>query len=147
MSLSGMATKTSLFVMMLAFLALAAGIATAVNAHGGDAAQIHSCVNDNSGEIKIIGEDDNCKKNQTALDWNVVGIQGPQGIQGETGAKGDKGDKGDTGAKGDKGDQGDPGVPSQYPATLAMDSATTAGISIGSITVDGEKVLGPVAPS
>ena len=41
--------------MAFAVVALALGVGTAVNAHGGDADQIHSCVNDASGEIKIVG--------------------------------------------------------------------------------------------
>ena len=64
---------------------------------------IHSCVNNNSGEIKIADAGDKCKGNSDSLDWNAIGPQGDQGIQGE------KGDKGSTGSKGNPGAKGAPG--------------------------------------
>ena len=53
MQLSTIATKWSLLVMTLAFLALAAGIVTVVNAHDGDATMVHACVNTTNGQIRI----------------------------------------------------------------------------------------------
>jgi len=52
---------------------------TYVSAHGGNTALIHSCVNNTSGEIKIIAATANCPSNYHSLDWN---IQGPAGISG-----------------------------------------------------------------
>ena len=71
---------------------------------------IHSCVNANSGEIKIVDQGDSCKKNGVSLAWNAVGIQGEQGIQGIQGLKGDKGNTGNTGPKGDTGPKGNTGI-------------------------------------
>jgi hypothetical protein len=64
---------------------------------------IHSCVNNNSGEIKITDSSDKCKGNSDSLDWNAIG---PQGEKGDTGATGATGATGDTGAAGAKGDTG-----------------------------------------
>ena len=91
-------------------------------AHGGpvEGQVIHSCVNNNSGEIKIADAGDKCKGNSDSLDWNAIGPQGDQGIQGEKGDKGDQGEKGNKGiqgiqgiqgVKGDKGSTGSKGNP------------------------------------
>lgn len=50
-------------------------------AHGGDINLIHSCVN-KDGNVRIIGANDTCKQNETALDWNKEGMQGPPGPAG-----------------------------------------------------------------
>lgn len=55
---------------------------------------IHSCVNNQSGDIKI-GED--CKNNWSPLDWNGVGPQGPQGPSGPPGPQGEPGPQGPPG--------------------------------------------------
>ena len=67
-------TIVSTTVMFLALLAL--GLVAQLAAHGGGDGLIHACVNDNSGEIKIVGPDDECKKNWSPLDWNVRGVPG-----------------------------------------------------------------------
>src|SRR5689334_15547998 len=58
-------------------LFVAAGV-TVASAHTGGVASgvIHSCVSSASGEIKIVGATQNCKDNETALDWNAQGLQG-----------------------------------------------------------------------
>ena len=76
MQSASISTKWTLLVMMIAFLAIAIGIVAVVNAHDGNPDEIHSCVNANSGEIKIIDADEECKKNETALDWSAEGAQG-----------------------------------------------------------------------
>jgi hypothetical protein len=48
-----------------------------------------------------------CSANETALDWNITGPQGPQGIQGPQGSPGIQGPKGDQGSQGP---QGSPGI-------------------------------------
>ena len=47
-----------------------------------DGNTIYACVNNSSGEIKIVGSSDDCKKNETSSSWNIVGPQGPPGPQG-----------------------------------------------------------------
>ena len=100
------------------------GIAVGGLAYASDPNTVYSCLNDQSGTLRVVGADETCRAGETSLSWNQQGIQGeqgPKGDKGETGAQGPKGDKGDTGAqglqglqglqgpKGDKGDTGDRG--------------------------------------
>ena len=55
---------------MEALLILALAVVSMASAHGGDANKIHSCVNNNSGTIKIVSPTATCSNNETALDWN-----------------------------------------------------------------------------
>ena len=52
-------------------------------AHGGDPEQVHSCVNDESGAVRVVAPDGECGKKETPLDWSIQGPAGPQGPQGE----------------------------------------------------------------
>jgi uncharacterized protein YjbI with pentapeptide repeats len=54
-----------------------------VYAHGGDLSLIHACVRTSNGSIRIVGANDACNSNETTLDWNIQGIQGPPGDPGE----------------------------------------------------------------
>src|ERR1051326_35150 len=47
--------------------------------------QIYACVNNNSGEVKLVGQNTTCKNNETLVVWNIVG---PQGLIGPAGAAG-----------------------------------------------------------
>ena len=89
---------------------LVAVVATRVSAHLGPVVpgQIHACVNNASGEIKIVDANATCTGNQSPLDWNAQGLQGPQG---DTGPSGPPGPQGDPGPPGPLGPQGDPGPP------------------------------------
>ncbi|PKB64170.1 MAG: hypothetical protein BZY80_03470 [SAR202 cluster bacterium Io17-Chloro-G2] len=66
-------------VLLVALLAMA--VASQVSAHVGAPASgvIHSCVNQASGELKIQSATEDCKKNQSPLDWNIQGPPGPSG--------------------------------------------------------------------
>src|SRR6266496_1591521 len=88
---------------------------TLVSAHGGNTALIHSCVNNTSGEIKIIAATANCPSNYHSLDWNIqgaagqqgpIGPIGPQGLQGERGLQGEQGPQGLPGQQGIQGPAG-----------------------------------------
>ena len=57
-------------------------------AHGGDTTKIHSCVDNKTGNIKLVGASATCKAGETALDWNIQGPPGPQGIAGAQGPTG-----------------------------------------------------------
>jgi type VI secretion system secreted protein Hcp len=76
----------------------------------------YACVNNNSGTIKMVGENKNCSGNEVKISWNQVGPKGDTGATGPEGLQGPKGDKGDTGAtgpeglQGPKGDKGDTGA-------------------------------------
>jgi hypothetical protein len=92
---------------------------TYVSAHGGNIALIHSCVNNTSGEIKIIAANGTCPSNYRALDWNIqgpAGQQGPIGPVGPTGPVGPVGPMGPIGPQGlqgERGLQGEQGLPGQ----------------------------------
>ena len=80
---------------------------TYVSAHGGNTALIHACVNNTSGEVKIVGANSACPSNYRALDWN---IQGQTGQQGPIGPVGPTGPMGPQGLQGEQGLQGLPGI-------------------------------------
>ncbi len=82
---------------------------TLVSAHGGNTALIHSCVNNTSGEIKIIAATANCPSNYHSLDWNIQGPAGQQGPIGPVGPVGPVGPIGPQGLQGERGLQGDQG--------------------------------------
>jgi hypothetical protein len=72
---------------------------------------INACVKSN-GDVRIVNQASDCKDQETYLQWNIMGLQGPKGDTGATGIAGPAGSagpKGDTGAQGDKGATGDTG--------------------------------------
>ena len=105
-------------------VALALGVGAAI-ASIPDNGVIHACYKSN-GDLRLAdpAAQNNCKNNETALDWNVqgpagaqgpvgptgptgpAGPAGPAGPKGDTGATGSTGAAGPAGAKGDKGDTG-----------------------------------------
>ncbi len=57
-------------------------------AHGGDTNLVHACVNGDSGDVRVVGSNEDCKKKETPLDWNIQGQPGPQGPIGNPGVLG-----------------------------------------------------------
>jgi len=88
---------------------------------------IYACVrvdrergSDEGRNIRLVGANEPCRRNETKVQWNVIGPRGDTGPAGPTGATGQtgpqgpigpKGDKGDTGASGTNGTNGLPGAP------------------------------------
>ena len=97
---------------------------TYVSAHGGNTALIHSCVNNTSGEIKIIAATANCPSNYHSLDWNIQGPAGQQGPIGPVGPIGPQGLQGEQGSQGLPGQQGIQGI--QGPAGISGLEIVTA---------------------
>ena len=62
-------SKTVGLVLGAAFVLAVAGVTPVVYAHGGDPTLIHSCVRNNNGNIRIVGANTACNKNETAVDW------------------------------------------------------------------------------
>jgi hypothetical protein len=54
-------------------------VALALAPIGADAQQISACVNNNSGEVKIVAPGASCRNGEHPLTWNAVGPQGPAG--------------------------------------------------------------------
>lgn len=78
----------NLFLVAVACVAgfLGGQASTLVSAHGGDTTRIHSCVNPNSGEIKIVNANATCPSTHwISLDWNIQGEPGPAGPPGPPG--------------------------------------------------------------
>src|SRR5712692_343113 len=80
------------------------GVPMVASAHGGDPTKIHSCVNNLSGELKIVSPNATCPSNSTPLDWNITGPQGPTGPTGPQGPAGPAGATGPTGPAGPTGE-------------------------------------------
>jgi hypothetical protein len=91
---------------------------------------IHACVTTSTGAVRIVSEVTTCTANETALQWGVVGLQGPAGEvgpKGNTGPAGEVGPKGDTGPAGEVGPKGDTGPPG--PAGIGDLGCTTAQVA------------------
>src|SRR5262245_59454897 len=72
---------------------------------GPDAGVIHACVKSggDAGNVRIVSDPSQCKKNEQALRWNTEGPAGPAGPAGAAGPAGPAGDTGATGATGGQG--------------------------------------------
>ena len=145
---------------------------TLVSAHGGNTTLIHSCVNNTSGEIKIVGANSNCPSNYRALDWNIqgpagqqgtigpagpmgpvgpvgpigsigpVGPIGPQGLQGERGPQGEQGLQGLPGQQGVQGIQGPAGISGLEVVQVNGPTQVAARIDVLAECPAGKSVLG-----
>jgi hypothetical protein len=144
----------------LAVILLSLVSVTYVSAHGGNTALIHACVNNTSGEIKIIGANANCPSNYHSLDWNIqgpagqqgpigpvgpvgpVGPIGPVGPMGPMGPQGEQGPQGDLGPQGLQGIQGPAGMSGLETVRVFDGNRTTARLDIIAECPSGKKVLG-----
>ena len=52
---------------------------------------IEVCINPGNGGLRLVDSTTACHKNETRVNWNIVGLQGPQGLQGEQGLQGVQG--------------------------------------------------------
>ncbi len=80
MKLSNKATLVSILITV----SLMTGITLAF-AYGGDNELIHACVKDNNGDIRIVSANQDCKNNESNLDWRIQGEPGPAGAPGSSG--------------------------------------------------------------
>jgi hypothetical protein len=90
---------------VLAGLVLVAGVAFA-----SDGGTIHACVNPEQ-QIRIVDVPEDCRDEETNLDWNIEGLQGPTGEDGQDGEDGEDGQDGEPGQDGEDGQDGEPGPP------------------------------------
>ncbi len=100
--------KNPFFIANIVLMLLVA--ASLVRAHGGETTRIHSCINNSSGTIHIVGADGACNSNEMAVDWNIEGLPGPAGPDGPQGEPGSQGPIGPVGPQGLQGPQGPSGV-------------------------------------
>ena len=86
-----------------------------LGAGGANEDVIHGCVNP-SGGLRVVGPQEDCKKNENRLSWNrqgppgTPGQAGPPGREGAPGARGEAGPPGGAGPRGDQGPAGPPGA-------------------------------------
>src|SRR5882672_6455215 len=87
-------------------------VCSALGINGAERAadQIYACVNNSSGEIKLVAQNATCKNNETLVVWNVVGPQGPIGPAGPAGPAGPVGPVGPQGPQGPAGPTGPQGL-------------------------------------
>jgi uncharacterized protein YjbI with pentapeptide repeats len=74
---------------LLAGIGIGAGVASVIASH--DTNTIHACLIARTGLVRIVEDPENCKRFETATQWNVQGPQGEPGPQGETGEQGETG--------------------------------------------------------
>jgi hypothetical protein len=107
------ARRTTISAAVAVFgLLLVGAVGGLASAHGGDANRIHGCYKtepDSPGFVRIVGPNDTCKKNETAIDWDIIGPAGPQGPAGPAGPEGLQGPAGDDGKQGPAGPSGPQG--------------------------------------
>jgi hypothetical protein len=66
--------------------------------------------NGRSGQLRLVVQASDCRKNETHVAWVQTGVQGPAGVTGAQGLGGPKGDKGDLGLVGPTGPIGPTGA-------------------------------------
>lgn len=75
--------------LILAIVIALLALAFVATARAGSSAAIDACVNNSSGELKIVGPADACKANETRLTWNEQGPAGANGLSGFVGIAND----------------------------------------------------------
>src|SRR5580765_1931216 len=70
---------------------------------------IYACVT-RDGDARIVDFNEQCRRHETRLHWNVVGPQGPAGATGPQGATGPAGPQGAQGVVGPQGPAGPAGA-------------------------------------
>ena len=124
--------------------AVLAGAAAMATAAGDASPTIDACRNIRHGLVRIVFNENACKRNETHLSWGVQGPAGPAGPAGAAGPKGDagpagpKGDAGPAGPKGDAGPagpKGDPGAALGSVDGLAGTPCTTFDGAAGHVEV------------
>ena len=113
---------------------------------------IHACVHREHGQARIVSAGEQCRRTETALEWNIEGPAGPAGtgLQGETGPAGPQGEpgpagpQGETGAVGPAGPQGPAGAPGisgwEQRTAFASVSAGATGSAVVRCT-NGKQIL------
>ena len=100
----------------------------------------HGCVGTGSSLLRVLAPGEDCRNNESAIDWSQTGPQGAQGprgdrgepgqqgIPGPQGIQGPRGEPGATGPTGPQGIQGSPGRDGTDGATGPVGPAGVSGI-------------------
>jgi len=97
---------------------------------------IYACVRNASGQVRIVASPAACSKTEVAVQWSVIGAQGPAGEvgpQGPIGPAGPVGSPGATGLPGEIGPEGPQGVPGAQgePGLAGASGAVTDALRVG----------------
>jgi hypothetical protein len=128
-----------------AVAALGAGIAYAAIPDA--AGVIHGCyrtsLDDEKGQLRVVSEAENCRNNETPIQWSQTGPAGPPGPPGADGADGEDGEDGEDGVSPTVAQlaPGDPNCP-EGGAAITDSAGTTAYVCSGSDGEDGEPFSG-----
>jgi len=85
-------------VACFAVLALAVLAVPIVNYASGPSDVLEACINPGNGGMRLVDANTPCHNNETRVQWNVTGPQGPQGPQGPIGPQGPVGPQGPAGS-------------------------------------------------
>jgi hypothetical protein len=121
-----LAGKRNLLVVLAIITTMAIGGASAVLANNNSGNVIYACVNNNSGEVKIVAADTVCRENSTLVHWNQEGTPGMDGDDGSDGVDGTDGVDGVDGTDGTDGENGDPGPASGAASQVVAGNASAA---------------------
>jgi type VI secretion system Hcp family effector len=125
----------------------AASAASAEQAHSspsGNHGVIRACVNDKSGDLRLVDDADDCHAREHLVTWNrtgPIGPMGPQGLIGPTGPQGIQGLKGlqgETGATGPQGPQGPAGEACSVPPTPGSQVIGNVEFTVGGMTMTSD---------
>lgn len=134
---------TCLVVVALAAVAVPiAKLATSTNG------TLEACINPGNGMMRLVDSDTACHNNETRVEWNIEGVQGPPGLQGPPGPQGPPGES-----------SGPPFVWICTPAYLPQSasntradlyvhnvSSSTANVSVNILNKDGTNLMGTAIP-
>jgi hypothetical protein len=115
--------------------AVVAGAAAIATAAGDAPTTIDACRNIRHGLVRIVFDENACKRNEVHLSWNEEGPPGPAGAAGTAGPKGDAGAAGPAGPPGPAGPKGDPGAAVSSVNGLAGTACTTFDGAAGHVEV------------
>lgn len=85
------------------------GAASWVAASENPSPTIHACVHRETGQVRIVSAGEQCRRTETALEWNAEGPAGPAGAPGQVGPAGSQGEIGPAGPQGETGPAGPAG--------------------------------------
>jgi hypothetical protein len=91
----------------------------------------YGCVNNSTGDIRIVSKSTVCKSTEHKISWDQTGPQGPKGPQGPVGPQGPKGPQGAQGPQGPQGPTGPTGPQGPTGPTGPTGPQGPPGISVG----------------
>jgi hypothetical protein len=95
---------------IVAVLTVAFALGAVLVAYANTGGMIRTCVYSSTGHLRVIGASEECKENETLLEWNMMGPAGAKGDPGPMGPRGPVGPAGPAGPAGVAGKDGAPGV-------------------------------------